>query len=193
MNASPLPSAEITSAVEVSMYGHVMGAAFHELHPALRTFHSYQGTHHFKGSAQTYAPASFLGRILGRLLGTPRTAQQGDIHFELQATPTCETWIRNYPQMTMSSTLRRVDGRVVEQLGAATLAFDLHADNGALEMRLVKMRFFGISCPKWLMPKVVAREYGEGDTLHFDVRADLPLIGTVTRYTGSLCIIPFTD
>ena len=127
MNASPLSSAAITSAVEVSMYGHVMGAAFHELHPALRTFHSYQGTRHFKGSAQPYAPAVFLARLLGRLLGTPRTAHQGDIHFELQATPTCETWIRHYPQMTMSSTLRLVAGRVVEQLGAAALTFDMYA------------------------------------------------------------------
>jgi hypothetical protein len=92
--------------------------------------------------------------------------------------------------MTMSSTLCLVAGHVVEQLGAATLTFDLRVDKGALEMKLVKMRFLRIPCPKWLMPKVVAREVGDGDMLHFAVRADLPLIGTVTRYTGSLCVIP---
>jgi len=190
MNDLSLPSAQVTAPVDVSMYGRVMGSAFQELHPALQAFHSYQGTHQFKGAAQTYAPEGFLARLLGRLLGTPCVAQQGPINFELQATPTCETWIRNYPQMTMSSTLRLVAGRVVEQLGAATLTFDLHADNGALEMKLVKMRFFHIPCPKWLMPRVVAREHGEGDMLHFDVRADLPFIGIVTRYTGSLSVLP---
>ena len=42
--------------------------------------------------------------------------------------------------------------------------------------------------PPWSMHQVTAPEAGEGQKLHFQVRAVVPFIGMVTSYTGHLYI-----
>ncbi|WP_443083400.1 DUF4166 domain-containing protein [Variovorax sp. PBL-E5] len=75
-------------------------------------------------------------------------------------------------------------------MGAARLDFDLREAGGRLEMHLRGLRFLGVPCPRWLLPRLVAEETGDGDRLHFRVRASLPLVGTVTSYRGHLRIDP---
>ena len=53
-------------------------------------------------------------------------------------------------------------------------------------MALRSMRFLGIPCPRWLLPRIVAREQGAGERLHFEIRASVPLFGQVTGYRGWL-------
>jgi len=86
----------------------------------------------------------------------------------------------------MTSRMRRVTGQVEESLGSARLTFNLSVVEGKLNMRLTKMRFFGVSCPNWLLPQVVAQEMGVGDQLHFNISAALPFVGTVASYRGHL-------
>jgi hypothetical protein len=75
----------------------------------------------------------------------------------------------------------------VEELGPARLTFTLLQDQGALQMRLDRMTFLRISCPRWLMPRVVARETGGADSrFHFHIEVDVPVIGNVARYKGFL-------
>jgi hypothetical protein len=66
------------------------------------------------------------------------------------------------------------------------LTFELLEAAGALEMRLERLHFLGVRCPLWLMPQVVALESGVADSLNFQVKASLPLIGTVASYSGYL-------
>jgi len=90
----------------------------------------------------------------------------------------------------MTSRMRLVEGRLEESLGAARLTFNLDVVGGKLNMQLEKMRFFGIPCPNWLLPKIVAQEMGIDDQLHFNVSAALPLAGAVARYRGHLEVCP---
>ena len=53
-------------------------------------------------------------------------------------------------------------------------------------MQLVRLRFLGVPCPRWLMPAIVADETAGEGRLHFEIRASLPLVGVVTRYRGHL-------
>jgi hypothetical protein len=48
------------------------------------------------------------------------------------------------------------------------------------------MRFLGVPCPRWLMPRIVAEETGNEGRLHFRVAAALPLVGVVASYRGHL-------
>jgi hypothetical protein len=68
--------------------------------------------------------------------------------------------------------LRRVDGCLVEPLGAARLVFALDEANGGLRMQ--SLRFLGIPCPAWLWPRLVAEEAGDG--------------GRVVGYRGHLVV-----
>lgn len=95
-------------------------------------------------------------------------------------------WTRYFPGKTMTSHMRLQDGRVVEQLGAARLTFGLHESQGRLLMQLQGLRFAGVPCPRWLLPRIVAQETGNGELLEFKVSAALPWVGVVTHYEGHL-------
>lgn len=104
--------------------------------------------------------------------------------------------------MTSPSLYQQVMGADFERLHPALQAFHRLAGRhelrgwvqieGRLLMRLERLRFLGIPCPRWLMPRVLAEETGDADRLLFKVEASLPWIGTVTRYRGHL-VIPAAD
>jgi hypothetical protein len=170
------------------MYRSVMGDAFDRLATPIQQFHSIAGFHEFHGEVKVAEPASILAKLLAIFLGTPLNASQGPIRFELAAGPATESWTRFFPGKTMHSSLTKSGHRVVERLGASRLTFELVEVDKALEMRLEKFHFLGISCPTWLSPKVMARESGGVNTLNFHIQASVPFIGIVASYTGHLNI-----
>lgn len=171
-----------------SLFQQVMGDEFHKLDPALQRFHSLQGQHELEGRVQTDAPQTWAARLLALTIGTPRTATEGAIHFELQASPQAETWTRIFPTQVMRSTMRAHNGDLIEKLGAARLRFELLAVDGRFRMQLQRLFFLGIPCPGWLAPRLVAEETGAGDRLQFHIEAAVPLIGVVASYRGYLLL-----
>jgi hypothetical protein len=168
-----------------------MGLAFERLPAAVRRFHSLQGRHELTGEVQIDAPATPAGRALARLLGLPHRASRGPLHFVLEAGPEEERWARHFPGgCTMTSTLRRSEGRLVEQLGPSRLVYELGADGDRLAMYLVSQRFAGVPSPRALMPDVLAEEREDASgRFNFLVRVRVPLaIGEVAHYRGWLAL-----
>jgi hypothetical protein len=174
----------------MAMYEQAMGSAFHRLHPALRRFHALAGHWTLQGHVRIEPPQRRLGHLLARVTGPPRAAREGAIEFQVQAAPHREQWLRRFPGFHMASSLSLRSGEIVERLGPASLHFALVEQDGALAMQLKRMRFAGIPCPRWLMPRIDATERGEGDRLHFDVRAEVPGCGRVVHYHGHLLVPP---
>ena len=170
------------------MYETVMGPAFEALAQPVKTFHRTRGRRTLHGWVRTEAPASWPARLLALCLGTPLQPVSGAIRFELDAGPACETWVRHFPGKTMRSRMRLVQGELTERLGPALLHFQLLADDGRLVMRLRGLRFLGIPCPRWALPRIVAEEEGRDGRLYFRIGAALPLIGQVAGYTGYLAV-----
>jgi hypothetical protein len=170
----------------VSLYQQVLGAQFVLLPKPLQQFHALQGRHVLSGWVEVGAPASFAARVLARCLGAPLNAQRGPIRFELESGSASEHWVRHFPGKTMESRLTLVAGDIVERLGAARLSFALNARSGKLVMQLVRLHFWGVPCPRWLLPAIVAEETATAGRLHFRVEASLPMIGVVTSYRGHL-------
>jgi hypothetical protein len=169
-----------------SMYETVMGPAFEQLAEPVKSFHRTLGRRELHGWVHTEAPASFAARLLARCLGTPLSPSAGAIRFELDAQPDCEVWVRHFPHQTMGSRMRLVRGELTEKLGPTLLHFGLAARESRLVMQLRGLRFLGIPCPRWALPRIVAEEEGRDGRLYFTVRAALPLIGQVAGYTGHL-------
>jgi hypothetical protein len=124
--------------------------------------------------------------MLAMARGTPLTAQEGAIHFELVADEASELWTRRFPARVMRSRMTVREQRIVERLGPARLGFVLKGSADKLEMQLAGLHFLGIPCPRWLLPRIVAQETASAGRLHFHVQASLPWIGTVTSYRGHL-------
>jgi hypothetical protein len=173
---------------DVSMYERVMGPAFKQLAEPVQAFHRTRGRRELHGWVQTAAPASFAARLLARCLGTPLQPSSGPIRFELDVQDACEEWVRHFPTNTMRSRMALKDGELTERLGLTLLRFGLEADRDRLVMRLLGLRFLGIPCPRWALPRVVAEEEGRDGRLYFRVSAALPLVGQVAGYTGHLLI-----
>ncbi|KGG93626.1 MULTISPECIES: DUF4166 domain-containing protein [Comamonas] len=171
-----------------SLFQQAMGDEFCKLDAALQRFHGLQGEHELQGRVQTGAPRTLAAKLLALALGTPRAASEGTIHFELQASPDAETWIRIFPSQRMHSTMQLHNGHLIERLGLARLCFALQAVDGRLLMRLQRLYFLGFPCPGWLAPRIVAEETGAGEQMQFHVEAAVPLIGVVASYRGYLLL-----
>ena len=171
-----------------SLYQRAMGLAFDRLAPALARFHGLSGCHRFHGEVTVEAPANLFGRLLARALRAPQHAAHGAIVFELNASPVSEVWTRHFPALTMQSTLSQRAGLIEEHSGAARLGFALQEVDGGLVMRLQHLHFWGVACPAWLRPQVIAEEKGLGDALHFHVQATVPWVGRVVHYRGHLVV-----
>ena len=170
----------------LTLYQQVLGNRYDQLPVAVQRFHRQTGRTALQGWVETLAPASWIAMGLAYGLGAPYRSTRGLLLFELDAGNESETWTRHFPARTMTSRMRRVPGGVEERLGSARLTFNLIATENKLSMVLVKMKFFGLPCPQWLMPQVVAEETGDGDRLHFLVSAALPWVGMVASYRGYL-------
>jgi hypothetical protein len=170
------------------MYETAMGPTFEALAAPVQAFHRTRGRRALHGWVRTEAPSSFAARLLARCLGTPLSPSSGAIRFELDAQPTCEVWVRHFPDKTMRSRMRLVRGELTERLGPTRLHFQLGARDGRLVMHLRGLRFLGIPCPRWALPRIVAEEEGRDGRLYFTVRAMLPLVGQVAGYSGHLVV-----
>lgn len=170
------------------MYETVMGPAFAELAEPVQAFHRTRGRRELHGWVETEAPASLPARLLALCLGTPLKPSSGAIRFELEAEPDCELWVRHFPTNTMQSRMRLREGELTERLGLTLLHFRLGAREGRLVMHLQDLKFLGIPCPRWALPRIVAEEEGRDGCLYFTVRASLPLVGQVAGYTGHLVV-----
>lgn len=170
-----------------SLYSRVMGHDdFARLDAPVRRFHSLAGKHQLQGEVEIEAPQGRLARLLARLTGTPLDTTRGPIRLHLDADSDSETWTRHFPGRTMASRLAYGGAHVEEHLGPARLVFDLAQEQGRLSMKLVRMRFFGVPCPSWMAPRIVAEESGEAGRMNFHIRADVPMLGRVVAYRGWL-------
>lgn len=168
------------------LFERAMGPAYQRLNPTVRAFHDLTGTNELKGQVETEAPSGMLASIFSRLVGAPSGGSTGALRFELRSAGQRQIWTRHFPHRRMESSLRLKGSEVEETLGAARLTLALQEVDGALVMALRSMRFLGVPCPRWLLPRIEAREHGCDGRLHFHVRASLPLIGRVTGYRGWL-------
>lgn len=101
------------------MYELVLSDSFNRLAPEVQQFHRLAGKHTLNGHVKVHAPKSPLAKLLALILGTPRSASEGAIKFELDAQPLTETWTRYFPLKTMRSRLQLIDGQLIETLGVA--------------------------------------------------------------------------
>ena len=171
----------------LSLYAQALGGDFLQLDAPVRAFHGLQGQQVLPGVVRVDGPSSPLARRVARWLGAPTQRAQGPIRVEVEAAPQAESRTLHFPSgETMVSRLACQPSGIVKHLGPLRMVFALEAVDGRLLMHLRRMRVWGLPCPAWALPQVIAEESGRGGRLHFLVRAALPLVGQVVACTGYL-------
>lgn len=173
-----------------SLYHCVLGEGFAVLPMQLQEIHGVRRELHAVGKAQIERGRNRLGHILARLAGLPPAGRNIPLTLTLIRKDDKEFWRFDFAGCSIQSTLEpgrgRYAGMIVERFGP--LAFSLTLKVGAigLNLELQGVSFFGILIPKLFWPRIIANETVLNGRFAFDVTCDLPLIGRLIRYRGTL-------
>ncbi|MBV8656473.1 MAG: DUF4166 domain-containing protein [Burkholderiales bacterium] len=175
-----------------SLYARVLGKHFAQLPTVLRIFHGVPGLH-WQGRATVVGSTNLLLRAMAGLAGLPKPGVCVAVSVHVARTVRGESWLRDFAGRPMMSTQHPFGAAIMETIGLLRVHLSSRVANGVLYQHALVGRLIGIPLPRWLGFSVYAREWAEGERLHFSVACFLfgrPLL----RYTGNLaCLIPFAN
>ena len=167
------------------LYTRLMGQRFAALPRLVRAIHDVSGDGGAAGEGTVERGRGLLARLLGRLMGMP-PAGHYPLHVGFAERDGRETWTRDFGGHRFRSELSERHGRAVERFGPIRFAFALPSNGEGLTMELRRWSLFGIPLPRFLAPRIAAREWQEDDRFRFDVAVSMPLAGRIVRYAGWL-------
>ncbi|MEP9361022.1 DUF4166 domain-containing protein [Sphingomonas sp. KR3-1] len=168
----------------VPLYARAMGARFDALPALVREMHDFTGDAGAAGEGSVRRGEG-LAWLLGRVMGFP-PAGTYPLHVAFAAQDGKECWTRDFGGHAFSSELSPAGQGVAERFGPLRFSFDLPSDGAGLAMVLRRWTAFGVPMPRWLGPRIAAREWQEDGRFRFEVGVALPLLGAVVHYAGWL-------
>ena len=162
-----------------------MSEHFDNLPRLVRAIHNISGDGGAAGEGAVERGRSPLAQLLGRAMGMP-PAGNYPLHVGFTEHGGRETWARDFGGHRFRSELSACKGLLVERFGPIRFGFALPSDFDGLRMELRGWSVFGVPLPRWLAPRIDAREWQEGDHFRFAVAVSAPLAGHTVRYSGWL-------
>lgn len=167
------------------LFPSVLGGEFASLDPCLKRVHGGE-PRRLTGSVTVERGTSFIARVLGALASLPSAVADSPIEVRIERIDSGEKWTRLFANGgRMTSTLRKDNDLLVENLGPAAISFRLSTCNGGMKWVLVHISAFGIPLPpEWF--QIYATIDATGGRYHFVVDSQLRGIGRIARYEGLL-------
>lgn len=175
---------EVTEWPVLPLYARAMGARFAQLPTQVREMHMVAGDAAARGAGNVQRGRG-LAWLIGRTMGFP-PAGDHPVHVAFGEHGGKERWTRDFGGHRFSSELSQAGQGVAERFGPLRFAFDLPSDDAGLRMVLRGWSMSGVPMPRWLGPRIEAREWAEDGRFRFEVGVSMPLIGDVVRYSGWL-------
>jgi hypothetical protein len=168
----------------VPLYARAMGMRFARLPARVREMHVVAGDSGASGEGSVRRGTG-LAYLIGRVMGFP-PAGTYPLRVTFAERGGRERWTRDFGGHRFFSELSQAGEGVAERFGPLRFAFDLPSDAEGLRMVLRGWSVFGLPMPRWIGPRIAAREWEAEDRFRFEVGVRMPLIGEVVRYTGWL-------
>lgn len=173
------------------LYPRLLGPAWFDLDPVIRRMHlpgrvviSTFEIRHGNGLA---------ARLVRSALRLPTPDDARDTRLVITRDARTERWTRTFGRRSLVTIQRALaDGSLAERIGPLELRFRLHVVGGALSYvqagAALTVGRWGLPLPRWIAPRVEAREEREdgGDRAHVRVRMSAPMIGFLMSYEGCL-------
>lgn len=169
-----------------SLYRRVLGEAFERLPHSVRALHDLPASSEFSGDAEVIAASNVIAKAVAWITGFPTRSYRCVVSVHIAIHDDGETWYRDFAGHRFHSSMRCLNGLLVEQLGPHRISFRLHTDSAQLSMHPVAWKTLGIPLPRMFWPSISARETEVDGCFHFDVASAFPIIGTVIHYRGTL-------
>ena len=171
-------------------YQRVLGSAYAELPRPVRDLHAFETTAAFSGRARVAGASNPVGKLVARIFGFPRPADDIAVTVTLAREDGVETWTRSFAGSTFQSMQQEGEGRyaglIVERFGLTGFGMAVVVEGGRLGLVLRRWDILGLPMPRWLMPHVTAGEHADDGRFHFLVDIALPVLGRLVRYEGWL-------
>lgn len=168
-----------------SLFRRLAGASYDTLPAAVLAMHEGGFPRRFTGHSSVERGTSLLGRLLGAVASLPPAAQSMAVSVTITGDGESERWARDFGGHPMVSRMASEAGLLTERVGPNTFYFELSVADGVLVWRLVRVRWLGLPLPaSWFVVK--PRESAEEGRYRFDVRVELPGVGLLVHYRGTL-------
>lgn len=172
-----------------NLYRQILGEAFDALPPSLRAMHDGPVTE-WVGTTTIRRGSGPIRGALAALLGFPKSGRNIPTTVIFHRDGLRERWERRFGSKTVSSTQVPGTGRmlhlIMERFGPVTCAVALVLDGNRLYFVPRHWWLFGIPMPRWLLPGGESQESCLDDSMAFDIKIALPILGTLVSYRGVL-------
>jgi hypothetical protein len=164
----------------------LLGAQFATLPAEVRHVHSGQSLR-LHGRATITRGQGWLSRFVGFCARLPAAAQAIATEVTIVTSPAGEHWQRRFGRSKMPSRLSRGPNDLLrERLGLARFDFRLCVDASGFHWQVERVAALGIALPAAWFSGVRAYSFAQDGRYRFLVQAELPVVGFLVRYEGSL-------
>lgn len=172
------------------LYKNILGSAWDQLPPDIRTMHDIKDAATAEGIATIQRGKNILARLACLILGFPQAGENIPVSVNFTVRDGVEKWTRTFAGKSFSSLQYagrdRSDRLVIERFGILIFSMALvHKDN-RLDLILRHWSVLGVPMPMWLCVRSDSFESIENGSFHFDVKLSHPLIGLIVHYKGEL-------
>jgi hypothetical protein len=174
------------------LYARLLGEDWPTVADEVRRAHYDDRSLERRGLFRVHRGIGFAARAIAALMRLPPAAEGVPVDLRIEAVGDGERWIRHFGRKRLTTYQRPLpDGLLGERFGPMELAFRVTVIEGEIRYASIGARLrvgpFGIPLPRFLSPRVEAREApGSGGATQVMVEVSLPWIGRLIRYEGLL-------
>lgn len=168
----------------------LLGDTFQALPQSLQELHRGERSSEWEGKASIRRAQNLAGRVVAALFRLPADDHQTDARVSIEVTRKGETWTRSLGGKQFRSFLSlgtgRETGLMCERFGIITVAMAIRWKDDRLWFAPRRWRIGPLPLPSALRPKGNSFECEREGSFAFDVRAEVPIVGLIAAYKGTL-------
>ena len=172
------------------LYKRLLGPKYDALPEAIQVMHNLQGSMQAEGTSRVERGGSIPSRLIAALFGLPRSGDKVSVRTTFVRDGAREVCQRAFAGTVFRTTQELGSGKyagyLIERFGSWSFILAVPSGPGGLRLEPRGLRIFGLPLPSFLWPRVRAGESVVNGHFAFDVTLDLPLIGRLIRYRGTL-------
>ena len=168
----------------------LLGDTFDALPEPLQELHRGERSSEWQGEASLRGAENLAGRIVAALFNLPAHDHQAVARVSIEVAADGETWVRSFSGKAFRSQLSLGTGReaglMCERFGVLTVAMEIKWKDDKLWFVPRRWRIGPLRLPNALLPKGDSFECTCENLFAFDVRFEVPIIGLIAAYKGTL-------
>jgi len=178
--------------IDRPLYHWLLGEAARRLPPVIYRMHTTAPRVVAVGTGTVTRGTNVVTRFLADLHHMPAGGRDRPLTVTFEAVEDGERIMRSYPDTTLI-THQSAGGLagsflLAERFGPFVLSIRLSAGEEGIDFALIGVRWHGMKLPRPAWPRLQASERADGEIYRFHVRIDLPLLGRLIEYRGTLQI-----